>query len=210
MKKTLWICMLLGVGSTAPGLLRADNVYSVTVDTTPLAAASGYMGFDLLGGSPLQGNVARISGFSSTSSLETSSTSGDVTGSLTPGPLSLKADQFFNEWLEGVTFASGLTTFTLDLTTSFIQSSAPDSFSFFLLQSTFIPYATSDPTGADSLLSIDLIGEATSPEVFTSAFATVTVSPVVSSVPEPDSVVSAGLALLAVGAYRWRRPRFHS
>jgi len=189
--------------------LRADSIYSVAVDTTPLAAVGGYMAFDLLGGSPLQSNVATISGFSSSSTLGTNSTSGDVSGSLTPGPLSLKADQFFNEWLQGVTFASGLTTFTLDLTTSYVQGSAPDSFSFFLLDSTFTPIATADPTGADSLFAIDLVGGATSPQVYTSAFATVTVSPV-SAVPEPSSGVLVGLALLAAGGYRWRKSRFHS
>jgi len=167
------------------------------------------MAFDLLGGSPLQSNISTISDFSSTSTLESSSTSGDVSGSLTPGPLGLKADQFFNEWLEGADFGSGLTTFTLDLTTSYIAASTPDSFSFFLLDSGFNPYATSDPTGADSLFSIDLVGGVTSPQVYTSDFATVTLTPAVSGVPEPNSVLLAGFALLAAGGYRWRRSRLH-
>jgi hypothetical protein len=209
MKNTIWICSLLAF-CAAPPLVRGDVIYSVTVDTTPLAAVAGYMAFDLTGGFPLQDNVATITGFSSSSTLATSSTSGDVSGSLIPGPLTLTADQFFNEWLQGATFASGLTTFTLDLTTNLAASAIPDNFSFFLLDSTFTPFDTSDPSGANSLFSIDLTGANTSPQVYTSSFATATVSPAVSSVPEPGSVWLAVSAALAAGCFRGRRRGFHS
>jgi hypothetical protein len=206
MKKTIWICSFLALSGFAPSLLRADVIYSVTVDTTPLAATVGYMAFDLTGGFPLQDNVATISGFLSTSTLGTSSTSGDVSGTLTPGPLTLTADQFFNEWLQGVTFGSGLTSFTLDLTTNLAAGATPDSFAFYVLDSTFTPFDTSDPSGADSLFAIDLAGQATAPQVYTSDFATVTVNPVVSgAVPEPGSIWLTVAAAVAAGLCRLRK-----
>jgi hypothetical protein len=205
MKRTWWICLILAVSGGGTSLLRADVVYSVTVDTTTLAGAGGYMAFDLLGGTPLEDNIATITGFASTSTLGSGSTSGDVTGTLTPGPLTLTADQFFNEWLQAVTYGSGLTTFTLDLTTDYILASAPDSFSFFLLDSGFNPITTSDPSGADSLFSIDLVGSATSPAVYTSTSATASVTPAPAGTPEPRTLWLVWLALLIGGGYRGRK-----
>lgn len=201
MRRTMWMCLILASAS----MLRADVLYSVTVDTTPLAGDAGYMAFDLLGGTPLQDNIATISDFSSPSILGAGSTSGDVTGDLTPGPLTLEADQFFNEWLEPVVYGSGATEFTLDLTTSYMEGSAPDSFSFYLLDSGFNPIATSDPTGAESLFSIDLVGAATSPDVYTSTSATATVTPLVTATPEPRTLLPMLAALLTLAALQGAR-----
>lgn len=162
--------------------------FQVTVDTTPLASVAGYMAFDLSGGIPLQDNVATITSFATTGALGASlPPSGDVSGSLVPGPLVETADQFFNEWLQPITFGSGLTTFDLDVTTSYIPASTPDSFSFTLLDNTFTPFPTSD-ADSDRLFAIDLVGADTTPEVFTSSYATATVTPLGNggAVPEPN------------------------
>ena len=188
MKRIIVVSCILA--ALAAPRLRADIV-AVTIDTTPLAGTVGFMAFDLLGGTPIQNNVVTISSFVTTGTLGTSSTSGDVTGSLTSQPVVLTASTFFNELLQGITFGSGLTTFDLQFTNSFQTGTAPDSFAFFLLDSTLTPIATSDPTGADSLFSIDLTDTPT-PDVFTSASATATVTPLGTAVPEPES-----LALLA-------------
>jgi len=191
MRSFRFVLLLLVIA--LPGVASANSIYSVTLNTTPLAGVVGYLAIDLVGGSPLQSNVATLTGFSTTGTLGSTSSSGDVTGTLNPGPLVLKADQFFNERLQAITFGSGLTTFTLDLTTNYIPASTPDSFALYLLNSSFVPYATSDPTGANSLFAIDLRGGATTPQVFTSTFASATVVPV-TPVPEPESA-----ALLALG-----------
>jgi hypothetical protein len=202
MKNTIRIGAILLLG-TAP-FLRADISFQVTVDTTPLNGVAGYMAFDLNGGSPLQNNVATITSFTTTGTLGAGSKSGDVTGSLIPGPLVETADQFFNEWLQPITFGAGVTTFNLDLTTNFIALSIPDSFSFFLLDSTLTPFPTTDFLGADRLFGIDLMGAATTPDVFTSAFATATLTPiVVGATPEPNLLPLAFLGfvlMLAVHA----------
>ena len=200
MKDTSRIAAILFLSALvlAP-VARADISFQVTVDTTPLAGVSGYMAFDLFGGIPLQDNVATITSFASTSTLSSASPpSGSVTGSLVPGPLVETADQFFNEWLQPVTFASGLTTFSLDLTNNYIPASTPDSFSFTLLDNTFTPFVTSDSTGADRLFAIDLVGADTMPDVFTSAFATATVTASTGAVPEPHflPVAFLGFALM--------------
>ena len=195
MKYSLRLAAFLAVILGVPALLPAALLYDVTIDTTPLAGISGFMAFDLLGGSPLQNNVATISGFMTTGTLGSASSSGAVSGNLTPGPLTLTANQFFNEELQAITFAAGLTTFKLNLTTNFAPGTTPDSFSFFLLNSSSVPFPTSDPAG--SLFAIDLVGPDTSPNVFTSATATatVTVDAGGSTVPEPASWTLLSLAL---------------
>ena len=184
--------------------LHASLTYDVTINTAPLSSISGFMAFDLNGGIPLQNNVATITGFSSNSALGSSSTSGDVTGTLTPGPLTLTADQSFNEWLQTVTFGT-LTTFVLNVTTSF-TSGGPDSFAFFLLNSSQIPYGTSDPSGSDAIFAIDLTGATTAPQVFTSTNPlapqfTATVTPA-TAVPEASTAPVLGLGLVAILAFR--------
>jgi hypothetical protein len=190
-------------------LLHADETFNVTIGTTPLDGVSGYMAFDLYGANGFN-NLSTITVFSSDSTLGTASTSGDVSGTLVPGPLTLKADDFFNEWLQPVTFGN-LTTFTLDVTTTY-TSGTPDSFAFFLLDSTETPYATSDPSGADSVFSIDLTGPSTVAEVYTSTNVpiqfTATVTPQ-AEVPETSPGPAIGLGLAAILALRFlpRRSR---
>lgn len=186
------LCSFVGLASTP--LVASPLTLKVTIDTTPLAGLAGYMAFDLVGGSPLQGNVATVSAFATTGTLGGSSTSGGVTGTLTAQPVVLTASTFFNEYLQAMTFGGGLTTFTLVLTSSFVPGSAPDSFSLFLLDSAFAPYLTSDPTGASALFAID-ITDASAPQVFTSASASARVVRV--TAPEPGSLV---VLLLGLGA----------
>jgi hypothetical protein len=191
-------------------LLHASLTYNVTINTAPLSGVSGFMAFDLNGGIPLQDNVATITSFLSDSTLGSSSTSGDVTGTLTPGPLLLTADQAFNEWLQTVTFGT-LTTFVLNVTTAFTSGTTPDSFAFFLLDSSQIPFATSDPSGADSIFTIDLTGNTTTPQVFTSTNPlapqfTATVTPVTAT-PEASSTAAVALGLAAILALRLMRQR---
>jgi hypothetical protein len=187
--------------------LHASLIYDVTINTAPLSGISGFMAFDLNGGIPLQDNVATITSFSSNSTLVSSSTSGHVTGTLTPGPLILTADtSSFNEWLQVVTFGT-LTTFVLNVTTLNPSGVNPDSFAFFLLNSSQIPYGTTDPSGSDAIFVIDLTGNSTAPQVFTSTNPTApqftaTVTPATAA-PEASPAPIVGLGLAAILALRF-------
>jgi hypothetical protein len=214
MKNTIRILCAALMSLLAAPFLHADLLYNVSIDTTPIAGTDGFFAFDLLGGIPFQNNLATITSFTTDSTLGAASTSGDVTGSLVPGPLTLTADQFFNEWLQAVTFGH-LTTFVLDVSTNFAAQTTPDSFAFFLLDSTENPLTTSDPTGANSVFAIDLVGANTSPQVYTSTGGpapefTATVTPQASGVPEPDQAPLLALCLAGVYGLRYLPKRRRS
>lgn len=176
--------------------------YQVVLDTTPLIGRAGYIAFDLLGGAPGTSNQATLSAFTSTSTLGLASVTGDVVGNL-PAAVTLASTSFFNEYLQAVTFAAGLTTFTLSVSNQHVLGDLPDQFALFLLDPTLAPFATSDPTGAGAMLVIDLLAQPT-PQLYSSVWATVSLVPE----PAPLSMALAGvLVLLLVGArVRGQRP----
>ena len=171
-------------------LLAAAATFQVTLNTTPLAGQQGYLAFDLYKGDPGTVNQADVSAFSSTAVLGASSVAGNAVGSLS-GTVSLRSTTFFSEFLQAVTFAAGLTTFNLTLSDNFVAGNTPDSFALFLLKSSFQPYDTSDPSGADALLSVDLRSPL-APQVYTSAVTTISV------VDEPGRLALLGFGLLFV------------
>jgi len=204
MKQAIRMSALCFLASLPLPSFSAAILDQVTIDTTPLAGVSGFLAFDLLGGSPFQGNVATISMFATTGTLGATSPSGDVTGTLAAPPVVLTASTFFNEYLQAIAFGSGLTTFELSLTSNFMAGSTPDTFSFFLLDSTMAPFATSDPGGSNALFIIDL-SDSPVPQVFTSASASATVVPASTALPEPRSSVLLLLGCVVLGARRVAR-----
>src|ERR1035438_9312322 len=154
MKPILLAAFFTFVGST---LLTADVVLNVSANTTPLEGQSGYFAFDFIGGTPVENNTVTISNFTSDATLGTLTPTGGASGSIVPGPGILNDSQFFNELLQAVTFGT-TASFTLDLTTNSTSGGLPDAFALYLLDSTQNPFATSDPTGADSLFAINIDG----------------------------------------------------
>jgi len=127
---------------------RAATLYSVAIDTTAWSGQSGVLAFDLLGGdATIANNTATIGSFAGNATLGSTS------------PFTLTDAAFFNETLRDITFGTSLS-FTLQLTEN---RTAPgfDQFSFFLLDaSTLLPKgSTTDPTGADALIAIDIDGQ---------------------------------------------------
>lgn len=193
------LCLLQGV-LTAPAAAATAKTFDVVIDTTALAAGSGHLAFDLVAGSAGSTSFVSVSDFLTSGSLGSAAAVGDVAGSLTLPPLVLTASTFYSSFLQDIVFGGGVTSFRLDLSAVFSAGAIPDSFAFFLLDDSFTPIATSDPTGAGALFVIDL-DDALLPVVFDSPLASASVS----LVPEPASgwLMLAGAGLLA--GWRLRR-----
>jgi PEP-CTERM motif len=185
----------------ASTIARATPIL-ITIDTSGLVG-SGALAFDFVGnGTPP--NTVTLSAFTSDGTLGASSSIGNVAGAL-PGTLTLDDNgSFFNEYLTGFSFGSSLS-FVLNTTNIVSSSVIPDEFSFFLLDATGIStlVSTSDPTGADSLLTLDLDGAGNGAlSIFSGAGFTVTAAPVQepSTVPEPASLclLLSGLAAITL------------
>lgn len=193
-----WLSTLAVLPALAGALWSAPSaalvLYDVRIDTTPLAGRGGFVAFDLVGGSPGAVNQVQVSGFASTGALGAATATGNVTGSLVT-TLTLSSTQFFNELLQGLTFAAGLTTFTIGLSENTVAGGTPDTFSLFLLDPNLAPFPTGDPAGA--LLLIDLRSPVV-PQTFTSASATIALT----LVPEPAPAALLVLGLAALGLRR--------
>ncbi len=106
----------------------------------------------------------------------------------------------FNEFLQPITLGNSFQ-FQLETTNEFAAGAiVPDSFSFFILDSSGFPlFATTDPTGADALFALDLTGTGSGNlsvfESDPSTEPTWSVVPV-QNVPEPGS-----LGLLLIGGW---------
>lgn len=191
-------CAALALTLTAASGQSAAQIYTVHIDTTPLAGVAGFIAFDLVDGSSPDPSSVVISDFSSPIQLGSATISGGVTGSL-PGQVGITSTSFFNSLLQGVQFAAGQTSFSLDFSVSHQALAIPASFALFLLDSSQAPFATSDPTGANALLVFDLTTVLV-PQAYGSASAGATVT----LIPEPGSwaLFALGLAALA-----WVRQR---
>lgn len=146
---------------------------SVHVDTSPVQGQVGFLALDFIDGNGVPDNIVGISGFSTDGVPGTLSVSGDVTGDLEGSSLFLADSVFYNSALQSLVFGENLR-FTVYATTQGPGASLPDAFTLFILNEGQVPYGSSDPTGADALLALDLTGETTEPVVYHSNFAVVT------------------------------------
>jgi hypothetical protein len=188
----------------ATALAATCETFQVTI-TDQLQGTSGFLAFDLIAGSPTPGNMVTISDFSTDGTLTATDNSGAETGSLVPGPAELADSDFFNELLQGFTYGTTIS-FDFAFTDNTASGGIPDNLSFYLLDSSRNPFPTSDSV-ADSLISVDLDGAGSEPQVFTSTVATAQVTPLTTAVPEPSywSLTAALLAVAAAGRRRWLR-----
>lgn len=202
----LRIVLFLSLGSA---IASADVIFDVNVNTAPIEGQTGYFAFDFIGGTPVEDNTVTISDFSTDATLGTLTPTGDAFGSLTPGPGTLDDLQFFNEFLQQVSFGTTVS-FVVDLTTNATAVTIPDNFAFYLLDSTQNPFETSDPSGADSLFNINIDGSTPPPNIYTSSSATAALIPAAPT-PEPRGIsVTVGILMAALLCLRRRSWKFGS
>ena len=144
-------------------------------------------------------------GGGSAGAVDTGLSTGGVSGDLTSGA-SLVDSSFFNVFASSFTPGS-LLSFDFSLTTNVDGGGAPDQLSLVLLQADGItPVATEDPSGGDSLLTVNI--DSASP-AFSTFASDLTSAPIVttSAVPEPPTLLLLAIGLLSVGwATRTHRP----
>ena len=175
--------LLTGLGSPA----WADTL-TISVDTSGLNGSAAQIALDFIGG-PSPANTVTITNFLTDGSLGVQTPTGGASGTL-PGTVTLNdASSFFNEQLAGIKLGNYFS-FQVDTTNlGPTAGSFPDEFSLLLYDASFNSLiTTSDPTGANAIVTIDLTGgTATTDTIYTSAATFGSPSP--TAVPEPASIV---------------------
>ena len=180
----------------------ADSIEDVTVNTSSLGAGSSEVFFFLTG---TGGNTATLSGIllggGSAGAVDLTNTTGtgtDPGNGLTSGVSLNDTTNFLNVFAQSFGAGSSLT-FVLDLTTN-VVSPNPDQFSFAILDPNGNAIPTSDPTGFDNLMTINLDSATPTPNIY-SDLVSVT-SP--TATPEPSSLFLLASGLLAFSIVRKR------
>ena len=196
----------------AAPLPASATALKFTLDTSSLLGTVGQLAFDFLNYDPASNSVT-VSNFLTDGTLGDASTiitEGDVTGTLSPGPVTLTDTDFFNEFRQAITLGNQLS-FILTLTENAPSGSPLDSFSFFLLDQDTFPLfpTTDDPDPAVSggtLFQVDINGLPSGDlRLFEAVNVNVTwsVEPV-ASIPLPSTALLIGAGLLGGLAARRR------
>ncbi len=171
---------------------------SVSLDTTGLSDTFE-MAFIFIDGSGAgdANNAVTLTNFGfgvggSAGAVDPRLTTGGVSGDLTTG-VTLVDSTFFNVF--AATFTAGtLLTFDFGLTTNL--EGTPDQFSMALLQSDGTQIATTDPSGADSLLTVNIDSAHPAFSAFASDLTPAPVVTLSASAPEPSSMLLLVAALM--------------
>jgi hypothetical protein len=182
----------------------ADSIsLNISVDLSGLAASpDSEIVFVLTNGTGLGNNTATLTNFQfgggAAGGVDSSLTSGGVSGDFTAGA-TLNDSAFFTNIFAAFFSAGNSLSFNLNLTTN--VTSPPDQFSFLILDPNGNPIPTSDPSGFDNLMILNI--DSTSPAAQSYSDLVTTAAPV----PEPSGMLLLGTAVaLAFGlTASWNR-----
>jgi hypothetical protein len=204
------LCIVLAPGGllfSAPA--RADLVFQIQVDTSAITTQSGY--FDLQFNPTTVGALAAtatVTNFATDGTFlsdPNNGTDGDVSGSLASA-LVINNTASLNDLLQAIQFGTSMS-FTLDL--SGPATSMPDpngygsAFGLTLYDTNFNPLLTTDPNGtvATILLNSDTTTTIETFPAGAGSGAAAMVQFLPNAVPEPSTIVMAGLAAVVLGIY---------
>lgn len=208
-KNLIWLiaglmALFFGAGRNA----YADGISdTITVDTSGLPSTPGSeIVFYLIDGSGTGdgNNTATLGSFGfgggSAGTVDSVNTTGGVSGDMTSA-ITITDSSFTNVLAEYFMAGSSLS-FLLNLTTNVDAGPTPDQFGFAILDPSGNPVPTSDPTGNDNLLIINI--DSSDPAVTTySDSVTVTPAGPVST-PEPGTLLMLCSGMIALGLVRSR------
>jgi hypothetical protein len=194
--KSLLAVLAVGMALSAMAdTTRADEIFTVTLNTAPLTTAADSaagpfsLAFQLAQGDPSNPlNTATVSDFafgggSAAACPANCTTFGGVTGDATSS-IGLSTSDGFEAIIQAFTPGSQLS-FQVDVSTNINTGVAPDDFAFSLLDSTGFPIPTQDGSGADTFLTVLL--NSSSPSVLTYA-------------SDPTTGTAAGDVLISLSA----------
>ena len=163
------------LGQTLACSTGAALTVEVGIDTTALSGTAGTLAVDLIPGDGVNSNTVTVRDFATDATLGTATATGDVSEGVSPALAIIGEAQFLNDLQQQMTLGT-FVRFRLDITTAGPSVPFPDEVSVFLLDPSKAPRSTSDPSGADALLLVDITTEGPKLRLFTSTSAPVRAS----------------------------------
>ena len=214
MKQRLFLTVVFGIALSA--MCPADILYNVSLNTAPLIGnpnAPFALDFQLTSGNTTSGivNSATLSQFSFGTGGHPGNgspfaDSGNASGNLSSTvALNTFGGTFFSEFSQFFTPGT-LLSFQVDLTNNPQTGGTPDEFSFELIDKSGGEISSTDPSGGNSLVIIDLIGSTPQPQTYTTNGDGVSITPQLtspsSSVPEAGTGWLFAIPLTLLVAFR--------
>lgn len=187
--------MLFTLSFTMSGGISRASTF--TFDTSSLSGSPFYLNFQFIDGSGTNdaNNVITITLLNGGIPVGIPIVIGGASGNLTTTVL-LTDSSFFNEFTQQ--FEPGLMlSLDVGLTNNVDVGSPPDEFTFAILDSAFQEIQTTDPTGGNVLLRIDINSSSPTVEKY-------------SHVPEPGTLLLLGTALIGVATKMRKRLKSNS
>lgn len=207
MNQSIRFTLAVAIGLLVTEVASGANVtYDVTVDTSSLNGTTGAVDFTLGSGLTSLPSTVTVSGISPLAGVGPGTISGDASGSLNPGPLTINNSTGYNDFFAQFTFTKSLS-FAVQF--SGLGVSSPDAahfpdgstFAFSIFDHSSNPMGT-NPFGF--LVTLDLNSDGTETGSTFSPAATINPVVPVAGVPEPNILPNLAVAIASMALARRR------